>query len=72
MLILFRGQKASELKPDTEQESAVWGLKEECPGDKEEQGPRSRVGPGSPCLRDRKSTGLPAGEERVGLDEVRQ
>lgn len=25
------------------------------------------VGPGSPCLRDRKSTGLPAGEERVGL-----
>lgn len=60
----FGGQKASELKPDTEQQKpAMWGLKEECPRDKK-AGPRSRVGPGSPCLRDRKSTGLPAGEER--------
>lgn len=34
MLILFGGQKASELKPDTEQKPAMWGLKEECPRDK--------------------------------------
>lgn len=34
LLILFGGQKASELKPDTEQKPAMWGLKEECPRDK--------------------------------------
>lgn len=69
----FWWTEASELKPDTEQKPAMWGLKEEVPQGQEAA--RTKVtGAGTRVTmpKGQKVHWASSREERVGLDEARQ